>query len=152
MQYTCTCPCGESHFSFSGAPLCRFYCHCTLCQEVYQAPFADAFLMQIDEPFEMTKGEVEFARKKANGGIERGLCPHCHAPLFARFPQSFLSKLAFVTAARFPAGTNLQPVDRHIFYGTRVADIDDDLPKYSSALSSNFGLTPAMLRGLLGRG
>ncbi len=152
MQHTCTCPCGETAFSVTGTPLARFNCHCTICQSVYQAPFADAFLMQIDEPFETVKGEIEFARKKASGGIDRGLCPHCHAPLYARFPQSYLSKLAFVTAARLPAGTNLPPVDRHIFYGTRVADVADDLPRYESGLMSNLSLTPAMIRGLLSRG
>ena len=152
MHYTCSCPCGETGFSFTGTPLARFNCHCTLCQGVYKAPFADAFLMQVDEPFQITKGEAKVVRKKANGGIDRAVCSKCETPLYARFPQSFMGKLAFVSAGRLPAGTNLPPVDRHIFYGTRVADVADGLPKYDSALMSNLSLTLPMIKGLLGRG
>ena len=46
MEHRCQCPCGTNQFSAQGEPIVRFFCHCTICQDKYQAPFADVTLFK----------------------------------------------------------------------------------------------------------
>ena len=45
---------------------------------------------------------------------------------------------AFISTRNFVDPGALPPSVMHVFYGTRTADIDDDLPKYNSWLSSQW--------------
>ena len=47
MEQACQCPCGANQFSVSGEPIVRFFCHCTICQKKYNAPFADVVLFKL---------------------------------------------------------------------------------------------------------
>jgi len=49
MTYACQCPCGTTKFEIHGEPITRFYCHCTICQQQYQAPYVDVTLYKLDE-------------------------------------------------------------------------------------------------------
>ncbi len=41
MRYSCQCPCGTTKYEVEGEPITRFYCHCTICQQQYDASFVD---------------------------------------------------------------------------------------------------------------
>ncbi len=55
---------------------------------------------------------------------------------------------AFVEARNCVDRDQLPAPEMHVFYGTRVADAEDDLPKYSNGLTSRF----AFIRRMMGRG
>jgi hypothetical protein len=75
--------------------------------------------------------DVEFRRHRPPPALRRGACRHCGLPL-----ASFLRSVPFVQVAsmpsmNFPSQSRLPEPGFHIFYHRRVADIDDELPKYS---------------------
>ena len=45
----CTCSCGTTSFQTLGAPLFRILCHCTLCQQFHEAPFADILVHRAED-------------------------------------------------------------------------------------------------------
>jgi hypothetical protein len=61
----------------------------------------------------------------------------------------FLS-LAFVPAARYPAGIHLPEPTMHLYYESRIADADDDLPKYREG-PSLLAVFRVLLRAGMGR-
>ncbi|MGB0921301.1 MAG: GFA family protein [Alphaproteobacteria bacterium] len=146
MIHECVCPCGESDFAFSGRPLLRFNCHCTLCQEAYQAPFVDAVLWLTDKPVEVGSKKIVFEQRRGPLSIDRGFCVDCAAPVFGKFRQKMLERVAFVSVRNMPQGFNAPPVDLHIFYETRQADVADGLPKHQGYLRSQLAFTRLMMK------
>lgn len=150
MKHECACKCGESRFTISGRPLLHFNCHCTICQQVSGKPFVDALLLEVDEAVEVTRGAPEAVRKRPIVGIDRLLCPACHGPVFGRFPHRFgmgwAENLVFVQVPNLPTRFNVPPVDMHIFYDTRQADVADKLPKHSGYLASQLAFMRHVLR------
>jgi hypothetical protein len=59
--------------------------------------------------------------------------------------------LAFVPAQNFPRAAELPAAGAHIFYDRRVADIEDNLPKFSGYWASEIHVTRSILAGLFGR-
>lgn len=81
---------------------------------------------------------IQFKRHKAPPAVDRGKCPSCRKPVIgwfrmipglplAMFPIDVISDHSLLPA---PLG--------HIFYKSRVQDVDDDLPKYDGFLSSEW--------------
>ena len=144
MIHNCQCPCGESKFEFSGRPLLRFNCHCTLCQEAYQAPFVDAVLWLTDQPVQ-TDEKIVFEQRRGALSIDRGFCVECRKPVFGKFQQSFLNRIAFVSVQNMPQGFNAPPIDLHIFYDKRQEGVADSLPKHEGYLRSQLAFTRLMV-------
>ena len=61
----------------------------------------------------------------------------------------FLS-LAFVPVARYPREVQLPEPEMHVYYESRIADVDDDLPKYKTT-ASLFTVLGVLLRAKMGR-
>jgi hypothetical protein len=64
----------------------------------------------------------------------------------------FLS-LAFVPAARYPEEVQLPEPAMHVYYESRIADVDDELPKYSRwpSLLAVFQVILSARTGRIGR-
>ena len=135
-QHSCQCPCGTNQFSAQGEPIVRFFCHCTICQDKYQAPFADVTLFKLPAVI-LPEQATTYGKYKRFAAIDRGICDACHKPVMAKMGTgekgyAFISTQNFVNPEALPASA------LHVFYGTRTADIDDELPKYNSWLSSQW--------------
>ncbi len=83
--------------------------------------------------------------------LDRLICEDCGKPLvsFMRWMPGF--PLAMIPTRNLgEAGEALSP-SMHIYYNSRVRDIDDGLPKYKTELGSMLACTPSfigtMLRG-----
>ena len=69
--------------------------------------------------------------------IDRGICDACHRPVMAKMGKGDKG-YAFISTQNFVDPDALPPSVMHVFYGTRTADIDDNLPKHISWLSSQW--------------
>ena len=78
-----------------------------------------------------------YAKYKRFAAIDRGICDACHKPVMAKMGAGDKG-YAFISTQNFVDPNALPPSAMHVFYGTRTADIDDDLPKHSSWLSSQW--------------
>ena len=136
MQHRCQCPCGTNQFAAQGEPIVRFFCHCTICQDKYQAPFADVTLFKLPA-VTLPEHATTYGKYKRFVAIDRGICDACHKPVMAKMGEGDKG-YAFISTQNFVEPSVLPPSVMHVFYGTRTADIDDDLPKHSSWLSSQW--------------
>ena len=134
MERACQCPCGVNQFSVSGEPIVRFFCHCSICQKKYDAPFADVVLFKLSD-VTMPDQAVSYGKYKRFVAIDRGICDHCHKPVMAKMGKDDKG-YAFITAQNFTDPEALQKSAMHVFYGTRKTDMQDALPKYSNWFSS----------------
>lgn len=143
MTQTCSCPCGASSFEITAAPILRFYCHCKICQRLYQQPFADATVLRLSDVVLPESNDIEFNKYRKVAAIERGTCSQCHKPVIA-IAGSGAKGLAFVAAQNYSNKQILPDAKMHIFYGSRAAEVTDDLPKYKGYLRSQFAVIRSM--------
>lgn len=146
----CTCSCGKARLVIAGSLLGRVRCHCTICQSVNQAPFADSIiLMAKSVPLDRVQ-HVRFETLKEPPAAQRAFCRSCGCFLMGQMAYLPFLSLAFVPAARYPEGTPLPDPAMHVFYESRLADADDDLPKYSRR-PSLLAVFRVLLKASLGR-
>lgn len=143
IRQTCSCPCGASSFEITAPPVLRFFCHCKICQKLYQQPFADATVLRLSDVVLPDSHNIKFNKYRKIVGIDRGLCSQCNKPVLA-IAGSGSKGLAFVAAQNFSNKDVLPEPAMHIFYASRTADIADELPKYKGYLRSQI----AVLRSL----
>ena len=145
IQRSCQCPCGTNQFSTHGEPIVRFFCHCTICQDKYQAPFADVTLFKLPA-VTLPEQATTYGKYKRFVAIDRGICDACHKPVMAKMGEGDKG-YAFISTQNFVEPSALPPSVMHVFYGTRTADINDDLPKHSSWLSSQWAFLKLLRAG-----
>lgn len=137
----------------AGPLLGRIKCHCSICQAANQAAFADsAVLMAKHVPLERVE-HVRFETRERRPAAQRGFCQSCGCFMLARMTGLPFLSLAFVPAARFPAGFPLPEPELHVYYESRVADVADELPKHSGQWASQFAVIRMIMKaGLRGKG
>ena len=138
------CGCGQCEFQVQGPPLFRLLCHCTICQRFNKADYADVIVFRANDLELPPANRVNFQTLKSPPAVQRGRCSACQQPAIERFESIPLLKLRMVPSGMLNE-TTLPPIRFHMFYERRRADIDDDLPKYSGLLRSQW----AFLRTLL---
>ncbi|MFK7912669.1 MAG: GFA family protein [Pseudomonadales bacterium] len=150
MTNHCQCPCGNSRFTFSKAPTRRFLCHCTICQQVYQKPFADVTVMSAARVKVETPDSIEYAKHKDGQALDRGVCKSCRAPVVGFLDGLPMMRLAFFPCINIVDQGLLPSAQMHIFYHERSADVDDALPKIEGDKQSMFRSTGLVLKGFFG--
>ncbi|KAH9950781.1 Mss4-like protein [Amylocystis lapponica] len=135
-----SCYCGNLSYEFSGAPLLSAYCHCTHCQRLSGCPFvhtvhvdAAVFRWTHDESEDGTPKLAFFALPE-KPWITRWRCVRCGVCVAAEVPRLGLwtvwgAQLARDAAGRVENWDVVRPTV-HIYYGTRMLDIDDTLGKW----------------------
>ncbi len=141
------CECGNTKASIHGPALMRGFCHCTICQEFNQAPFADITLFRTRDIEGPADGQVNYRCWKKPQLVLRGVCKDCGKPAVEQMKLPGLPRITIVPTANL-AGPVPEP-SLHVFYQSRVADIDDDLPKVSGFLRSQMRFSQHLLSALL---
>ena len=126
------CQCGQSQFSLSRMPTRRFLCHCTICQGVYKAPYADVLVTSAKSAKIASEHSLEFKRLNGEKSVDRGVCSQCETPTIGFLKVLPGIKLGLVPSARLEGAAGLPDPAMHIFYESRVADVHDNLPKYET--------------------
>lgn len=145
MNYACQCPCGATRYEVEGEPILRFHCHCTICQQQYESPSVDVSLFKLDQVSLPDNHRIAFHRLKRFGAVDRGRCHSCDKPILSKMGEGDKA-FAFVAARNCLNAGELPPAQMHVFYGTRTADVDDDLPKYNNAISSRYAFIRRLMR------
>ncbi|MCP4896627.1 MAG: GFA family protein [bacterium] len=134
-MYTAQCTCGTVAFEVCSDPVDSKLCHCRTCQTLHGAPFQWAVIFH--------KQHVRFMRgikdlrffSAETGRREHTLpcklsCSVCGSPIADEGRRMFL---AFGPLFDFGMPTVVPPAFKptcHIFYGARIIDMHDSLPKY----------------------
>ena len=134
-KFTTQCSCGQAGAEIRVTPRVRFRCHCTKCQSVYRAPFADALVFRRGQVKPIDASKITWIRTMRPSPLSRGLCSACRDPVIAH-----LYGALSIIPARTANGLEIPSVGYDVYYGTRVEDLDDGVPKYASALRSYLGL------------
>lgn len=144
------CPCGQVKFTVQGPPLGRGYCHCTICQAFTQGPYADISVFRARDVQLPDPDLVQYDTYRPPPAVQRGKCRACGGAVVEVMQIFPLPRLVIVPTGNLPEGCRPEP-SMHVFYHSRVADLDDDLPKYNGYWPSQlaFGrmLFSALVRG-----
>lgn len=149
--YDCACRCGAAQARVRGRVLARFLCHCTICQELYQSPYADVVALQVSAWELAREDQVRFRTYRPPPALSRGTCITCGGPVLGLLDKVPGVTLAFVPTRAFADPSTLPAPRMHLFYHRRVRDIDDDLPKHAGYVRSELAVSRALL-GALARG
>lgn len=132
----CKCLCGCTEFEVTDEPVFRMLCHCTLCQQFNQAPYADILIFKSHQVIAPEGGVVSFSTYKRPPNVQRGKCSKCGQAAIEVFSMPLMPKLTMVPAGMFPQSVNLPQPKAHMFYEKRVTDANDDLPIHHGFISS----------------
>lgn len=141
----CSCSCGRSTFGITGRPFARFVCHCTICQALYRAPFADVTVLWSKDIALPQNSNIQFKKYRAPPALNRGTCASCGLPVVGLLAVAPFVRLAFIPSQNYPQSYSLPAAALHIFYHSRSADISDRLPKYSGYWRSQFAVTQLVM-------
>lgn len=134
-QHAC-CECGQVRYGLQAQPLIRAFCHCTICQAFNQAPFADICIFRardVDMPDDVL---VRYKAWQSPKIVQRGVCTACEKPIVERLNMPLLPNYVATPTATLQDKSLIPDASLHVFYHSRVADVDDELPKYSGYLRS----------------
>jgi hypothetical protein len=144
-----TCACGRSTIDVSGPPLLRIACHCGLCRRFNAAPFADITLYRDKHVRPGSDTEVRYSRLRRPPAVDRGVCGHCKKPFLERMRWPLMPAIAFVPSNLLEGRVALPDISARVFYDMRVADVEDQVPRYSGYLRSQWAVARRLLPALL---
>ena len=144
-KYRATCQCHAVSYEVSADPVDAKICHCRTCQTLHGAPMQwAAIFYKHHVRFTAGVDHLTYYNSELNKQ-ERVLpckvsCANCGSHIADEGRNMWL---AFPTLFDFGSPPKAPDAFRptcHIFYGMRVIDINDDLPKWSGHKSSSVRL------------
>ena len=135
-KYRARCHCGAVQYDVGADPVDAKICHCLACQKLHGAPMQWAAIFhKHDIRLTNGMGDLRFYNSELDRH-ERVLpckvsCSRCGTLIADEGRRMWL---AFPTLFDFGAAQRVPDAFRpscHIFYGMRVLDIDDGLPKWA---------------------
>eukprot|EP01098_Paradermamoeba_levis_P007601 TRINITY_DN3153_c0_g1_i2.p1 TRINITY_DN3153_c0_g1~~TRINITY_DN3153_c0_g1_i2.p1 ORF type:complete len:152 (-),score=42.89 TRINITY_DN3153_c0_g1_i2:167-622(-) len=132
------CFCGAVAFHIQGTPFFNVYCHCTICQKTSGAPYLRISGFKPDD-VKLTKGsETDLVPFNTTKNLIRYRCKHCQGPVFNQWIDTtslfpFRGITHGTLTHQSAASPAIQP-QQHIYYGTRMVDVKDGLPKFEGLM------------------
>ncbi|NNC37926.1 MAG: hypothetical protein HKO02_10750 [Hyphomonadaceae bacterium] len=146
-----TCACKASDFELSQMPTQRMYCHCSICQLVYDGPYSDFMLANAKTVSVNPVSKIHYNRYKKPLALDRGVCTECQKPAMGFLQIVPGVRLAFIPAYTLNGHKDIPEPSRHIWYHSRAADIEDDLPKIEGKMRSNMACLGPFYKGFRGK-
>ncbi len=140
-----SCSCYSNTYTISHAPVARFICHCTICQDYTGKAYNDVTVLLKSDVSELDINKTRFRRWKLPPNISRGLCKRCHKP---SIEMAVGGALVLIPTDNYPNPATLPEATMHLFYNRRIDDIDDDLPKYNGFVQSQTMMVKELAKGL----
>lgn len=135
-KYRAACFCGRVRYEVSADPVDAKICHCTACQKLHGAPMQWAAIFHKPH-VRVTAGFDQLRFFNSERGVQERIlpckisCARCGTPIA---DEGRTMWLAFPPLFDFGPLTEVPDPFKpscHIFYAMRVADVRDDLPKWS---------------------
>jgi hypothetical protein len=135
-RYRARCFCGEVRFEVGADPVDSKLCHCPQCRSLHGAPFQWAVLFhKHDVRFVRGVESLFFYHAEARSSGRtlpcKLSCSKCRTPIADEGRRMFMAFGPLFDFGHPPRVPESFRPTCHIFYGARVIDIDDDLPKFS---------------------
>jgi len=145
-DFSGACFCGEVKVACAGEPRSVSYCHCSICRRLSGAPFSCQALFSAEQVVLEVEPGSGLQSVRTSKGVERSRCASCLSPVQATLFGGKLVALplGLLTDWRGSAQTEgsedaaakakdaLRP-RHHLYYGSRVMDVRDGLPKFEGA-------------------
>ena len=80
----CECPCGKTKFYLKKPPFVRFYCHCEICQKLYNSAYNDVVVIK-SKNVVLKQNGVQFNKYRRPPALDRGICEQCKKPVAGFF-------------------------------------------------------------------
>jgi hypothetical protein len=138
------CTCGAFSFETIKAPVARFVCHCLFCQDFTGEAFSDVSVLMAHQVSMKGTATLAYRKYRLPPNLNRAKCLQCGKPARETMGMRPL-QLVFLPSKSFIEQSVLPPVRLHVFYNRRVADVADDLPKYSHYWPSQFAITKTVM-------
>ena len=129
-SYNVSCTCGGVTMRLEGEPRVRGFCHCEDCRELLDVPYHSVTAWEPHQ-FAVVSGEelvVEYQHPEKR--MKRVYCSGCGETLYNTNAMDWrvVSQLLIRRNLGGELPSELQSKS-HFFYGRRIVDIDDGLPK-----------------------
>lgn len=135
-QQNARCECGQVDYGVQAQPLIRAICHCTICQAFNQAPYADICIYKARDVEMPDESLVRYKSWQSPKVVHRGVCVACEKPIVEKLTMPLLPNYVMVPTRTLQNSSLVPDAEMHVFYHSRLADIDDELPKYNGYLRS----------------
>jgi len=143
------CSCGSVDFEITEPAIFRFFCHCSLCQEYNNAPFADVSVFHARGVTAFDDDKISYRCYKKPALIPRGSCKQCNDAVLENISMPLMPKMIVVPSNNIVDKSLLLKPSMHIFYDKRVADIDDNLKKHNGFVSSQLAFGSGLIKGMI---
>ncbi|NNL84733.1 MAG: GFA family protein [Myxococcales bacterium] len=135
-KHSARCHCGAVRFEYCADPVDAKICHCRTCQTLHGAPMQWAAIFhKRDVRLVAGFSELRFYNSDQNVQERRAPCKvSCRSCGTLLADEGRNMWLAFPTLFEFGAPPRVPEAFKptcHIFYGSRVVSVADDLPKWS---------------------
>ena len=129
-QYHIECDCGSVKLTLSGEPRVRGFCHCEDCRDLLKVPYHSVTAWE-KESVSVDEGhDALVAFQHPTKRMKRYFCANCGETVFNSNAMDWriVSQLLIRKCYGGELPEPLRPT-KHFFYGRRIVDIHDDLPK-----------------------
>ena len=122
--YKGACFCGAVTFEVTGEAPLQGFCHCNDCRQWSGGPVTSYALWPSGD-VTVTAGADKIVSFSKSGQAERQHCSACGRAVMTAIPVAGMTDVY----PHLLAGFSFQP-QAHVWYGERVVEMDDGLPKY----------------------
>ena len=143
------CSCGSIEFETTASPICRAYCHCTICQNFNNSEYADVTAFLAKSVTSIDDRKIDYKVYKQPPMLKRGICRECRSPAIEKLNIPLMPKLILVPSTNIDNALLLPEPVMHIFYDKRTHDADDGLKKYSGFIPSQVGFSLGLMKGMI---
>lgn len=143
----CQCTCGQTTLELASKPLTRFYCHCTICQNLYKKPHSDVTVVWTKDLKFTNDSNIKYVRPGLL--LKRGVCQLCDQPVAGLLTMIPGLKLAFVPAGIYSDQSALPESEAHIFYHRNRIKNTDNIHKQKGFIRSELRISWIVLKAII---
>jgi len=138
-----TCLCGAVSVILTGKPTAVSICHCVICRKLSGAPFSAQALVKGTQVSVVSNGDAGDGSSQrasvasppalltyaSSPAVERHRCAACQSPVYATLAKGKMAAVPLTVLDDVKNDAEMVPT-HHMYYGDRIMDFSDDLPKY----------------------
>lgn len=130
-NYLIKCTCSAVKLQLDGSPRVKAYCHCEDCRDLLDVPFHSVTAWNKEQITIKSGHEYLHEYQHPRLEMKRVYCSQCGETLYNTNAMDWrvVSQLLISKCYDDELPEELHS-DSHFFYGRRIVDIDDDLPKH----------------------